>query len=145
MKEERIKRFTEKLDFLNDTLENLEKWIKDIEVKIFVNDLELQKKYAIYYAFQISVELFTDIVAMIVKDLKKIPMDDYTNIDILKNKEIITPDLAAHLREANGLRNRIVHDYNGMDESIAFNSLLKLLKHLKEFYEVIRNWLKKNS
>ncbi len=83
-------------------------------------------------------------VAMIVKDVKLIPKDDYLNIEIMTNKKIINPDLAASLREANGLRNRIVHDYNGKDNEIAFNRIIDLLKSLKEFMEEVKKWLKKN-
>ncbi|MCK4287149.1 MAG: DUF86 domain-containing protein, partial [Candidatus Lokiarchaeota archaeon] len=63
---------------------------------------------------------------MIVKDVKLIPKDDYSNINIIKNKKIVNSDLAAKLREANGLRNRIVHDYNGLDNEIAYNRLKNL-------------------
>ena len=81
---------------------------------------------------------------MIVKDVKSIPKDDYFNIEIISNKKVITPDLAARLREANGLRNRIVHDYNGLDNEIAFNRLIDLLKYLKGFMGRVKEWLKKN-
>ncbi|GAH29231.1 unnamed protein product, partial [marine sediment metagenome] len=45
---------------------------------------------------------------------------------------------------ANGLRNRIVHDYNGLDNEIAFNRVIDLLKYLKKFMEEVKEWLKKN-
>lgn len=105
---------------------------------------KLQKQYGIYHAFQLSIEIITDLIAMIVKDLKLIPKDDYLNIEIITNKKIISPDLAASLREANGLRNRIVHDYYGLDNEIAFNRLIDLLKSLKKFMEEVKEWLIKN-
>ena len=142
MDEDRLKRYYDKKRILNENIKYFEKWTRDISAKKFKDNLEVQIKYSIYYAFQISVETMTDIVAMIVKDIEIIPKDDYSNIDILKDKEILNPELAAHLREANGMRNRIVHEYNGMDEVIAYNSLKKLIKHLQEFKEVIQNWLK---
>ncbi len=80
---------------------------------------------------------------MIVKDMKKIPKDDYSNIDILKKKKIITPVLTTNISEANGLRNRIVHNYNGLDDTIAHARLLELLKHVENFKEEIKKWLKK--
>ena len=81
---------------------------------------------------------------MIVKDVKLIPKDDYSNINIIKNKKIVNSDLAAKLREANGLRNRIVHDYNGLDNEIAYNRLKNLLKYFQEFKVKAKEWLKKN-
>ncbi len=144
MEKERIKRYTDKLEYLNQTIKNLYEWTEGIDSNKFTESIELQNQYGIYHAFQLSIETITDMVAMIVKDVKLIPKDDYLNIEMITNKEIINPDLAASLREANGLRNRIVHDYNGLDNEIAFNRLIDLLKSLKEFMEEVKKWLKKN-
>ena len=144
MEEERIKRYTDKLEYLNQTIENLNNWTENIDSKKFIERLELQKQYGIYHAFQIGIEIISDLVSMIVKDVKLIPKDDYSNINILKNKKIISADLAAKLREANGLRNRIVHDYNGLDNVMAYNGLKNLLKYFLEFKVKAKEWLKKN-
>ncbi len=144
MKEERIKRYNDKLEYLKQTISNLYEWTEGIDSNSFSKIIDLQKQYGIYHAFQLSIEGITDLVAMIVKDVKLIPKDDYLNIDIIANKKIINPALADSLREANGLRNRIVHDYNGFDNEIAFNRLIDLLKSLKKFREEVKEWLKKN-
>ena len=144
MEEERIKRYNDKLEYLNQTIEHLNNWTERIDSKEFIEHLELQKQYGIYHAFQIGIEIITDLVSMIVKDLKLIPKDDYSNINIIKNKKVVNADLAAKLREANGLRNRIVHDYNGLDNEIAYNRLLNLLEYFQEFKVKAKEWLKKN-
>ena len=144
MEEERIKRYDDKLEYLNQTIENLNNWTESVDSKEFIERLELQKQYGIYHAFQIGIDIITDLVSMIVKDVKLIPKDDYSNINIIKNKKIISADLAAKLREANGLRNRIVHDYNGLDNVIAYNGLKNLLKYFQEFRVKAKEWLKKN-
>ncbi|MHA1526163.1 MAG: DUF86 domain-containing protein [Promethearchaeota archaeon] len=144
MEEERIKRYNDKLEYFIQTITNLEDWTKDIDVKKFTQNLELLKQYGIYNAFQILLEIITDIIAMIVKDSNTIPKDDYSNLDILKNKNIITPSLAVKIRESNDLKNRIVHDYNGLDDNIAYKSILECIKSLKKFNEEVRNWVKKN-
>ncbi|MHA1257814.1 MAG: type VII toxin-antitoxin system HepT family RNase toxin [Promethearchaeota archaeon] len=144
MEEERIKRYNDKLEYFNQTIKNLEDWTENIDVKEFTENLELQKQYAIYHAFQISLEIITDVIAMIVKDSNKVPKDDYSNLDILKNNNILMSDLVVKIQEANGLRNRIVHDYNGLDDSIAYQSILECIKSLKKFNEEVRNWVKKN-
>jgi len=144
MEEERIKRYNDKLEYLNQTIENLNNWTESIDSKEFIERLELQKQYGIYHAFQIGIEIITDLVSMIVKDIKLIPKDDYSNINIIKNKNIVSEDLAAKLREANGLRNRIVHDYNGLDNEIAYNRLTNLLESFQEFKVKAKEWLKKN-
>ena len=131
MEEERIKRYNDKLEYLNQTIKNSNDWTENLDSKEFIESLELQKQYGIYHAFQIGIEIITDLVAMIVKDLKLIPKDDYSNINIIKNKKIVNEDLAAKLREANGLKNRIVHDYNGLDNELAYNRLKNLLKYFQ--------------
>ncbi|MCJ7649610.1 MAG: DUF86 domain-containing protein [Candidatus Lokiarchaeota archaeon] len=144
MEAERIKRYSDKIEYLNQTIENLCDWIDSIDSKEFVESINLQKQYGIYHAFQIGIEIITDLVAMMVKDLRTIPKDDYSNIKILENKKIISSNLAAKLREANGLRNRIVYDYNGLDNSIAYNRIKDLLNPLKEFKVNVKEWLKTN-
>ena len=49
------------------------------------------------------------------------------------------------MKQANGLRNRIVHNYNGLNEEIAFKSIQKHLEHLDKYKEDIDNWLQKNE
>jgi len=144
MEEERLKRYNDKLEYLNQTIENLNDWTGTIDPKEFIERLELQKQYGIYHAFQIGIEIISDLISMIVKDVKLIPKDDYSNINIIKDKKIINEDLAAKLREANGLRNRIVHDYNGLDNELAYNRLKNLLKYFQEFKVRAKEWLKKN-
>jgi len=144
MEEERIKRYNDKLEYFNQTIKNLKEWTENIDVKEFTENLELQKQYAIYHAFQISLEIITDVIAMMVKDSNKVPKDDYSNLDLLKNNDILTSGLVVKIQEANGLRNRIVHDYNGLDDSIAYQSILECIKSLKKFNEEVRNWVKKN-
>ncbi len=60
MEEKRFKRYNEKLDYLNQTIENLYKWTENVDLNEFFNKLELQKRYGIYHAFQISVEIITE-------------------------------------------------------------------------------------
>ena len=81
---------------------------------------------------------------MLLKSELRLIQDDYSNINLILNKKIIDTDLAARLREANGLRNRIVHDYNGLDNEIAYNRLINLLKHFQGFKVKAKEWLKKN-
>ena len=52
--------------------------------------------------------------------MKNCPKDDYTNIERL---EFIDENMKKALMEANGLRNRLVHRYNQMDDLIAFVSI----------------------
>jgi uncharacterized protein YutE (UPF0331/DUF86 family) len=97
---------------------------------------------AVYKAFQELTEASFDIMAMACKDSKIIPKDDYTNIDALYSQKIIDENIKDVLSKSNGLRNRLIHRYNHLDDSIAFESIQTLLPDFEYFVEVISKWLK---
>jgi uncharacterized protein YutE (UPF0331/DUF86 family) len=142
MEKKRIKRYDEKLEFLTQLIENLDKWTNDIDEAEFNNNINLIHQYGIYHAFQLAIETVLDLIAMMVKDSKHLTKDNYTNIELLENESLISHTLSKDLRESVGLRNRIVHDYNGLDSSIAYKSLIKLKISIKDFKEEISKWLK---
>lgn len=80
---------------------------------------------------------------MICKDAGVPPKDDYTNIETLKELGIINAEVMEKLVEANGLRNRLVHHYNKLDDRIAFESIKELLDDLLIFVEVVEGWIAK--
>ena len=121
MDRSRLERYLEKLQVLDDTLEHLNNWNNDIS-SLSLSDINTRDKFAIFHAYQIIVEILTDITAMIVKDIGKIPKDDYMNFDILIKSSLFPETTLNKLKQANGLRNRIVHEYNGLIEKIAFEA-----------------------
>lgn len=145
MDKERLKRYKEKLEYLDKTFGNLKEWISYIEEKEFISESAVQKRYSIYHAFQIAIEITADLAAMMVKDEQIVPKDDYSNISTLYEKKIIESEICSGLKEANGLRNRIVHDYNGLDDSLAYERILDLMTIFKEFRKEVNKWLRKNS
>lgn len=145
MNKARLLRYKEKIKYLEKTVGNLEDWMIDISDEMFKTESELQKRYSIYHAFQIAVEIISDIAAMIIKDEKILPKDDYSNIDNLVEQKIINNTLGDKLKEANGLRNRIGHNYNGLDDSIAYERILALIGVFKNYKNEVNKWLGKNS
>jgi len=144
LNKERIKRYKEKLEYFNIIILNLQSWIKEIKIKDFEN-LSLKEQFSIYHAFQIISELIADFAAMIVKDLNKIPKNDYFNLDLLVEQKLISNEAANDLKKANGLRNRIVHNYNGIDDNIAFKGIKEGINTFNKFEEALEDWLKKHS
>ena len=69
--------------------------------------------------------------------------DDYTNIEKLREKGIIDENKEDMMKEANGLRNRLVHEYNGLERTTAIESIKVLNEDLGTVLEDIREWLKK--
>jgi uncharacterized protein YutE (UPF0331/DUF86 family) len=141
---ERLKRYKGKEKILKKYISELKKWIKGDDVNKFKNDLSLRDQFSIYHIYQLIIEVISDISAMLVKDLQEIPKDDYSNLEFLNENDIISDKLIRDLKKANGLRNRVVHNYNGIDEQIAYKGIKEYLPSLENFLEVIQDWLKNN-
>lgn len=145
MDEKRIRRYREKTEYLDQELKNLEEWTKDISISEIKEILPIREKYSIYHSFQICLEIISDLAAMTVKDLKILPKDDYLNIDRLEKNNVISNELAPKIKEANGLRNRIVHNYNGLIDGIALKVISNLVNNIAQFKEAINLWLQKKE
>ncbi|MHA1659850.1 MAG: type VII toxin-antitoxin system HepT family RNase toxin [Promethearchaeota archaeon] len=145
MDQKRIQRYKEKEEYFNKLMAKLKEWTKDLNVNDFVSSLGLKDQFSIYHAYQIILELTTDLAAMVIKDLKLIPKDDYVNMDLLAENKIISKELAYNLKQINGLRNIVVHNYNGLDEEMAFKDIQKYHDYLKKYKEALDKWLQKES
>lgn len=136
---DRLKRYKEKLDLIEKRLDELIEWKES-----FLSDEK--SKLASYKAFQEIVEASMDVIAMIIKDENLMPKDDYSNIDTIEKNKFLTDDLCTGLRDMNGLRNRVIHEYNGLSDKIALESINKLIPEVIGFMEQGEKWLKeKNS
>ncbi|MDI6806978.1 MAG: DUF86 domain-containing protein [Candidatus Aenigmarchaeota archaeon] len=132
------KRYRQKLNELENRLEFLKgnlSWKEE-----FISNRMLKK--ACYKEFQEAVEIVSDILAMIVKDSGKAVEDDYTNIEIV-SKVLNSSDIKSGLRSAHGLRNILVHEYNEINDELAFDSILENIEVLKKFADMAKEWLRK--
>ncbi|MEM2933109.1 MAG: DUF86 domain-containing protein [Candidatus Pacearchaeota archaeon] len=130
---ERKKRYQEKINLIEKRISEIEEWTDEIEKK---GDEKV--KLACYKAFQEIAEAFFDLIAMKIKDLNKLVEDDYTNIDRLKNLNFLNEKEARILKEVNGLRNRLVHKYNQLNDAVAQESIKNLLPFLNTLLEKFR-------
>lgn len=137
MDEDRLKRYWDKINLILKRSDEITEWTT-IPLTDFTADEKT--KLATYKAFQEIAEACMDIVAMMCKDLRIPPKDDYANIEILK-KQLSLENLES-LTEANGLRNRLSHRYNATDDSLAFESIKEILPRIATFVRGIKKWLK---
>lgn len=142
MDEKRIKRYKEKEEYLTKILKKLNEWTSDLKEEDFINNQDLKEQFSIFHAYQVILEAVTDLTAMVVKDIGMIPKDDYMNFDLLAENKIISKNMANYLKQANGLRNRIVHNYNGLNENITLKSIKKYYKYFEEFKDELDKWLR---
>lgn len=102
--------------------------------------IEDRDRLAVYKAFQEIAEACMDIIAMMLRDSGKIPEDDYTNISKAVKSGLLPNKLKASLDDLNGLRNRMVHEYNGLDDKIALDAMSEILPDIREFVKVVEKW-----
>ncbi|MGQ0536225.1 MAG: DUF86 domain-containing protein [Methanobacteriota archaeon] len=105
----------------------------------------LQVRLACYKAFQEAAEATLDVVSMMVKDSSRDSKDDYTNIAILQEAGIVSVEMAKSLNELNGLRNRLVHEYNGIRDELAIESGRRLVPRIASFFEEVGRWTSKRT
>lgn len=77
--------------------------------------------------------------------MKEIVEDDYTNIENLRKIDVFTEKQEAALKEANGLRNRLIHEYNGLEQKTALCSIQEINDEMDAILEKVRIWVKKLS
>ena len=121
MDEKRERRFYQKLETLEDRLIFLEENFPEIDE--LIENRVLRK--ALYKEFQELTDALGDISAMMAKEEGILVEDDYSNLEQLKT--LLKPDVIENLKRANGLRNVLVHEYNGIDDTLAFESTQEVL------------------
>jgi len=121
MDEKRERRFYQKLETLEDRLIFIEENFPEIDE--LIENRVLRK--ALYKEFQELTDALGDISAMMAKEEGILVEDDYSNLEQLKT--LLKPDVIENLKRANGLRNVLVHEYNGIDDTLAFESTQEVL------------------
>lgn len=95
----------------------------------------------VLYRVHTSIEAAMDLAAMLIRDIGIDVGDDYDNIDILKEKNIIGAELAEELKRLNGLRNAIVHKYGSVDTKLILQNLESIKEILRSFIDIIEGEL----
>jgi uncharacterized protein YutE (UPF0331/DUF86 family) len=138
MKPERAGRYRDKLDLIILRAGQAQSWLDEEGPEEFLADDKT--KLATYKAFQEALEASMDVVAMMCKDLGSAPQDDYGNLDRL---EVLGESSREVLKEANGLRNHLIHRYNRRDDQLARQSMAELLPGIFAFSEEVAAWLER--
>jgi len=136
---ERKDRYLEKIEKMENRISNVDGWIGDVGRDGFTEDE--MKKLAVYKAFQELVEAATDVCAMYLADRNGPVGDDYENIEKASGK-LYSEGMEDDLKRANGLRNRVVHEYNGLRDEVAYSGIEELLPSLEKFKEEVLEWIR---
>lgn len=98
----------------------------------------------IYYDLSSAIDAAMDMIAMLCKDLGIMPRGDYENIESLRARNILSADLAERLANCNGLRNVLVHQYNGINKDLVLESAQPVERDLREFVKVVEEHITKH-
>ncbi len=134
--EPRKKRYMRKIHHGRHRITLVKEWQKE-----GTSEYEIKSLLAIEKAAQESIEVATDLMAMILKDISIPPTDDYTNISRVLEQDIIAEKTGRILREANGLRNRLIHVYNDIEQKVLLQSIRRVMPGISEFLDVVEKWL----
>jgi len=116
-------------------------------VEEFLNELEeiipgsyedyiknTEKRLACERAFEKIIEAANDLAILIIKDKRlSLPSEDEKAFGIIANAKIISENLASRLKKAKGMRNRLAHQYDKIDDEIIFEAITKeIIKDARE-------------
>lgn len=136
--EERLTRYADKLRHVEDRLGDFKRWSP------LASDDDMAKA-ASFKALQEIGEGIADVCAMLTKDLERSPKDDYTNAAELHDAGVFTEDLRSAIEELNGLRNRLVHEYDRFDDEQALESGRRLADTIPDVVGALRRWISENA
>lgn len=145
MDSSRIERYRKKLLYLKRYIDWLDEWIKKKPLKQIIENEEYQLLMGIYHTIQNAVACIIDIMAMINNDLSNLVQDNYSNLDLLLEKKILNKEIKPGIKELIGLRNRLAHDYNGIVDETAWQSIDRNSKYLIDFHNGIEKWLNQQN
>ncbi len=145
LEDKRKQRYREKLERLEEYQLLFEKWFNKEDLPKLEKEGNFERIFAIYHSIQLIIEAISDIISMILRDSSIIVEDNYSNFQKLLKREIISPDMFQGLKKLNGLRNRIVHDYNGIIDEIAWETIDENKKYFKEFEQLVKKWIEQQD
>ncbi len=134
----RKKRYEQKLDELIDRLEFIQENLP--AKREFLENRIIRK--ALYKEFQEAVEIVSDIAAMMVKDNGKLVKDDYSNLEASAKILGLKGTTVELLKRAHGLRNVLVHEYNGIVDEMAYDAIREVLPAIETFFKRVEEWLR---
>ncbi len=128
-----------KLAVIVENLRGLEP-IKNMSVKEYIEDL--YKRKATERLLQELIEAAIDInIHIIVQTGNTVPDDYYESLIKAGDLKIISPDLAEKLAPSAGLRNRLVHGYNRLEDSIVLNAVKMAEELYSEYVKQIEDYI----
>ncbi len=91
---------------------------------------------------QLVVEVATDINGLLIMGLGEAPPQDYyTSFTQLGKLAVLPDDFAQTLAPTTAIRNRLVHEYDTVDDRLVYASIKPLLEEFTQYLELIRKYV----
>ncbi|MFH1359380.1 MAG: DUF86 domain-containing protein [archaeon] len=127
-------------DKINDIKGFLQELSEIVPSDIGLYKRSLEKKAACERYLEKIMEAVVDLAFLVIKEKNlKLPGDDEEAFKILVDNNIILKELGSNLKDAKGMRNFIIHQYDKIDDELVFESVSnELERDVKEFINIIK-------
>ena len=143
MKEERENAVNEKLIKLEEYLRELKSYKPESFEQYVANR---KNKYAVERLLQLIIDLALDINNMIIKSEGGYPASVYFNSFInLIVLDVFDEYFANEIAPSTGLRNRLVHEYEEVNDKIVYKNIDKTICYYKKYLKHIMKYLEKSN
>jgi uncharacterized protein YutE (UPF0331/DUF86 family) len=113
---------------------------KDLTFEEYMENKDIMR--ATERLLQLVVEVMTDINAMLITGVDAPPPRDYyTSFTRLGELGIIEEDMAQNLAPCSGLRNRLVHEYEHINDQIVYASIDMVLRKVPNYMRAIKAFI----
>ena len=133
----------EKLLKLQEYIEQVER-IKPDSYKAYISEITV--KYSVERLMMLVVEIALGINNTILSNNDKPPAPDYFNSFIeVAECGVFDGAFAISIAPSTGLRNRLVHEYEKVNDEIVFNSINKFITLYKKYISMIFKYIEENE
>ncbi len=126
----RVRRLLDSLDEYRRRLEPL----RDLDAREYETDHAFAGRYLVQASAQVSIDLANHVIA---SSGWRAPADFRDSFTVLEENDVLDSELADRMRTLAGLRNRLVHVYEEVDDAIVHDSLPSGLDDLSRFAQAI--------
>lgn len=100
------------------------------------------ERYAIERLTQLVIDLALDINNIIIKDNGGYPAPDYYSsfIELIELK-VLEQSFAEEIAASTGLRNRLVHEYEKINNRIVYDSITKTAQYYRQYIRLIKKYI----
>ena len=104
------------------------------------------ERHAVEKLIELIVEFATDINRHLIESTGRgAPETYYSTFEEIARLKVISPNLAVRLGATTGLRNRLVHGYEDVDDDAVYHALKPLMRNYRRYVAAVEAYLRRLS